>query len=233
MQVVARATTHSADTVLGGVLKVTLGAEYAVGDIITLTLSGAALESGMLTSITSDTNAAISSMTIGLLSTDASTATYRVTDVTPGTANTTVGVIFSLAADMILTFDAPLVDAAGTVVVAFSAATDTGLALDTGTANLRTVGSELGVRALVTGRVMQRGETLVIGAELTDLLNVAQLWGEQYNRRTADILSIQDEIVRDIARGLQLSLSGEQEKQLSQRPTESIAARIRNFPIER
>ena len=92
------------------------------------------------------------------------------------------------------------------------------------TANLRTVGSELGVRALVTGRVAQRGETLVIGAELTDLLNVAQLWGEQYNRRSADILSIQDEIVRDIAQGLRVSLTGEQEEQLSERPTESIAA---------
>ena len=125
-------TADSADTVLGGVLTVTLGAEYAVGDIVTIAFSGAALEAGILSSIPVGVAGAISGITLGLLSSDASTATYRVTDIDPGTGPTTVGAVVPIALAGVLVFDAPSVDAAGTVTVSYSAATDTGLALDTG-----------------------------------------------------------------------------------------------------
>ena len=125
-------TAVGADTVLGDALQVELEAEYAVGDIVTLAFSGAALDSGLLSSITSVTNTAISEMTIGLLSSDASGATYRVTDVTPGMANTTLGVLLDLAAATVLKFDAQQVDANNGVTVTYTAATDTGLPLDSG-----------------------------------------------------------------------------------------------------
>ncbi len=91
-------------------------------------------------------------------------------------------------------------------------------------ADPQTVGNELKVRAVLTGRVVQRGENLNIQAELVDIQSQSQLWGEQYNRKVADLLSVQDEISRDIAAKLQLQLSGEEEKKLTRRPTENPEA---------
>ena len=132
-------TADSADTVAGGVLTVILGAEYAVGDIVTISFSGGALEDGILSSIPVRSVGQISGITLGLLSSDADTATYRVTDIDPGTGGTgptTVGASIPIGAigGLIggLMFDAQSVDAAGTIVVSYSAATGTGFALDTG-----------------------------------------------------------------------------------------------------
>jgi TolB-like protein/Tfp pilus assembly protein PilF len=77
------------------------------------------------------------------------------------------------------------------------------------------IGRELGVRAVLSGRVMLRAETLIIGAELVDIQQDAQLWGEQYNRRVADILTIQTEITQEISAGLRLQLTGEDERTLA------------------
>ena len=52
------------------------------------------------------------------------------------------------------------------------------------------VGSELNARAVLTGRVMQRGDTLLIGTELMDVARLSQLWGAQYNRKMADIFAL-------------------------------------------
>ena len=125
-------TADSTDTVAGGELTVILGAEYAVGDIVTISFSGGALETGLLSSIPVPQTGNISGITLGLLSSDADTATYRVTDIALGDEATTVGAIIPIGGDGALIFDAPSVDAAGTIVVSYSAATGTGLALDTG-----------------------------------------------------------------------------------------------------
>jgi len=87
----------------------------------------------------------------------------------------------------------------------------------------RKVGSDLGVRAVLTGRVVQRGDTLSIQAELIDVASVAQLWGQQYNRKLSDILSVQEEIAQQISEKLRLRLSG-QERQLTKRSTGSTEA---------
>src|SRR4029450_11449624 len=60
------------------------------------------------------------------------------------------------------------------------------------------VGKNLNVRAIVTGRVTMRGDQLVIQAELMNVDTGAQIWGEQYNRRQADLLAVQDEIANEI-----------------------------------
>ena len=91
-------------------------------------------------------------------------------------------------------------------------------------ADPRAIGNELGVRALVTGRVTQRAGSLSIGAELTDVANFAQIWGEQYNRKATDLLAMQEEIAREIARGLRLRLTGEEEDALARGPTRNIEA---------
>jgi eukaryotic-like serine/threonine-protein kinase len=86
------------------------------------------------------------------------------------------------------------------------------------------VGKDLGVRAVLTGRVLQRGDDLVVQAELVDVLRHSQLWGEQYNRKTSDLLSVQSEISREIVDKLRLKLTGEQEKQATRNYTDNSDA---------
>jgi serine/threonine protein kinase/Flp pilus assembly protein TadD len=86
------------------------------------------------------------------------------------------------------------------------------------------VGNELGVRAVLVGRVMQRGDTLNIRAELVDVAHVSRLWGGQYNRKLSDILAVQEEIAREISETLRMQLSGEAKKRLTKRYTENIEA---------
>jgi TolB-like protein/Tfp pilus assembly protein PilF len=81
------------------------------------------------------------------------------------------------------------------------------------------VGSELDARAVLTGRVMQRGDTLVIGTELMDAVRLSQIWGAQYNRKMADIFVLQEEIAREITDKLRLQLTGEERKRLTKRAT--------------
>jgi eukaryotic-like serine/threonine-protein kinase len=69
-------------------------------------------------------------------------------------------------------------------------------------------GKELGVRAVLTGRLMQRGETMLISTELIDIRDNKQLWGEQYETKLADMLSVQREIAREITNNLRPTLSG-------------------------
>src|SRR5579862_5862474 len=57
----------------------------------------------------------------------------------------------------------------------------------------KTVGRELGVRAVVTGRIMQRGDSLSVRAELVNVDDNSALWGDQYNRKLVDALAVQDE----------------------------------------
>src|SRR5271169_2440537 len=81
------------------------------------------------------------------------------------------------------------------------------------------VGNELNVRTVLTGRVVQRGDLLIIGTELVDVANGWRLWGEQYNRKEADVLAVQEEIANEISERLRISLTGDEKKCLSKRPT--------------
>ncbi len=70
------------------------------------------------------------------------------------------------------------------------------------------IGKELGVRAVLTGRIMQRGNKVLISAELIDCRDNKQLWGDQYERQLADMLSVQREIAHEITNNLRPTLSG-------------------------
>lgn len=83
------------------------------------------------------------------------------------------------------------------------------------------VGRELGVRAVLTGRVLQRGDLLIIKAEMADAGDGSHLWGEQYSRKLSDIFTIEEEISREISEKLRLKLSGAEKKQLAKRYTEN------------
>jgi len=80
--------------------------------------------------------------------------------------------------------------------------------------DLQEVGRELNVRALVTGRVLQLGDNLVISAELVNLSDGSQLWGGQYNKKVSDIFAVQEEIAKEITDKLRLTLSNVVKKRL-------------------
>ena len=86
------------------------------------------------------------------------------------------------------------------------------------------LGRELQARLLLTGKVMQRGDRLMVQADLIDATERKQLWGERFNRPSADIFEVEDEIARQIVEKLRLKLSGEEKRQIANRSTEDPAA---------
>ncbi|MEK6323860.1 MAG: protein kinase [Acidobacteriota bacterium] len=83
----------------------------------------------------------------------------------------------------------------------------------------RAVGRELNVGAVLMGRVRQLGDRISIQVDLVDATTGAQLWGEEYERAVADVLSIKQAIAREVTEKLKLRLSGAQQQQLANRET--------------
>jgi len=86
------------------------------------------------------------------------------------------------------------------------------------------VGRELNVRAVLTGRMVESGGSLRIGAELVDVATGSRLWGAQYDRRPGDIFVIQDEISNEISEKLRLQLTRAEKKRLIKRDTQDPEA---------
>jgi len=85
-------------------------------------------------------------------------------------------------------------------------------------------GSDLHVRAVVSGRLLQHGSTLIVRVELMDVATGAQLWGGQYNRQAEDVFLLQGDLSREISEKLQLQLTGDQKQRLTKRYTEDAEA---------
>ena len=83
----------------------------------------------------------------------------------------------------------------------------------------QTIGRELNVRALLMGRVRQVGDNLNIQVDLVDTSTGAELWGQEYERRTSDVLSVKQDIAREVTNKLRLRLSGDEQNQLTKRDT--------------
>jgi eukaryotic-like serine/threonine-protein kinase len=77
------------------------------------------------------------------------------------------------------------------------------------------VAHDLKIEGVVTGRIVQRGDQLIISAELIDARTNHNLWGEQYDRKLSDVLAVQDEITRAISSRLRERLSGKTNKQVA------------------
>jgi TolB-like protein/Tfp pilus assembly protein PilF len=88
----------------------------------------------------------------------------------------------------------------------------------------RKAGRDLNVAAIVTGRVTERAGTLIVEADLVQVADGSELWGGQYNRKLADILAVQDDIVNEISQKLRLRLSGEEKTRLAKHSTENAEA---------
>jgi serine/threonine protein kinase/tetratricopeptide (TPR) repeat protein len=83
------------------------------------------------------------------------------------------------------------------------------------TVDFQKAGDALGVRAVLTGRVAQRGDDLTIDIELDDVRNGKQLWGQQYIRKVADLLMVQNDIARAVSQRLLSQLSAADQQKLT------------------
>jgi eukaryotic-like serine/threonine-protein kinase len=86
------------------------------------------------------------------------------------------------------------------------------------------IGNELNVQAVLNGRVVQRGQDLILYLSLVDARTGNQIWGEQYNRRQADLIQLQTEVARDVSGKLKTKLSGADEQRLAKNYTQNAEA---------
>ncbi|HLY60596.1 MAG TPA: protein kinase [Terriglobia bacterium] len=92
------------------------------------------------------------------------------------------------------------------------------------TMDAQKVGDELGVQSVLTGRVGQRGDDLTIDIELDDVRNGKQLWGEQYSRKSGDLLAVQRAIASEVSERLGPQLSAADRRKLTQGSTDNPEA---------
>lgn len=87
-----------------------------------------------------------------------------------------------------------------------------------------TVGTELKVQDVLSGRVVQRGSELSLFVELIDVASTKVVWSQQYNRKQSDIVSLQSEVARDVSDKLKSGLSSEDEKKVTRKYTDNPEA---------
>ena len=87
--------------------------------------------------------------------------------------------------------------------------------------DVRAIGRELNVRSVLIGRVNQEGDELRIAVELMDVQGNRSIWGDTYQRKTGDILTVQKEIARNISEKLRLKLTGADQTQLTKTYTDN------------
>ena len=81
--------------------------------------------------------------------------------------------------------------------------------------NPQTIAKELNVQAILNGRIAHRGDQLTLTLELVDGQTENVIWSEQYNRKDADLVSLQSEIARDVSTKLKTKLSGTEEQRVA------------------
>lgn len=88
------------------------------------------------------------------------------------------------------------------------------------------VGRELRVDAVLMGRLIQRGNTVIISMELVNVADGSQLWSERSEQKFSDVPAQQEEIVKKILARLQPRLTGSEQGRLSKRYTDNTEANL-------
>lgn len=86
------------------------------------------------------------------------------------------------------------------------------------------VGRKLKVGTVLFGRLLQLGENVIVSAELIDVLNNTQIWGEQYRYKVADIFDLQKQISKEISAQLQAAIGEKEQHRLYEPPTRDAEA---------
>ena len=83
----------------------------------------------------------------------------------------------------------------------------------------KTIGRELGVPAILNGRMTQHGEQLTLNLELIDTQTENVVWTDQYDRKSSDLVTLQNQIARDVTSKLKIQLSGADLEKLAKKYT--------------
>ena len=81
--------------------------------------------------------------------------------------------------------------------------------------DFKSLSKKLGVRLLLLGWIVQRGDDISVGAELVNPVDGSQIWGERYNSKLTDFLKVQGEIAKEITSKLSVKLSRKKKEQIS------------------
>jgi serine/threonine protein kinase/TolB-like protein len=87
--------------------------------------------------------------------------------------------------------------------------------------DVQKVGKDLTVDALLTGTVAQHGDTIQVTADLTNVVDNTEIWGEHYERKASDIMSLQQQIAGDLAQRLRSGMSGAEKQQVTKQGTQN------------
>jgi len=90
--------------------------------------------------------------------------------------------------------------------------------------DVKTLGKELNVQAILNGRVSQRGDQLTLNLELVDVQTENAIWSQQYSRKQSDIVSLQSQIAKEVSTKLKAKLSGAEETSVTRPATENPEA---------
>ena len=90
--------------------------------------------------------------------------------------------------------------------------------------NLQEVGDALGVSALVSGRVVPHGDNIEVSAEITDVRDNNEIWGQHYSGKNTEIISLQRQMASDIAEQLRSKLSTSEKQQVAKQGTQNPEA---------
>ena len=85
--------------------------------------------------------------------------------------------------------------------------------------DIQTIADQLGVQALVMGKVTKQGENLLVRVEIVDARENKQIWGQQFNRTAAEAMAVEQDIARTVSENLRVRLTGSQEQQLAKKET--------------
>jgi serine/threonine-protein kinase len=83
----------------------------------------------------------------------------------------------------------------------------------------KTIGKELGVPAILNGRFTQRGDQLTLNLELIDAQTENVIWTDQYDRKWSDLVSLQNQIARDVTNKLKIQLTSADQLKLAKNYT--------------
>ena len=86
------------------------------------------------------------------------------------------------------------------------------------------VGRRLGVSAVLTGRMLQRGQLLTVSAELVNVRDNRHLWGQKFTRALSDLASVESEITAQISESLRLEMTPADRSEMARRPTDDPEA---------
>ncbi len=93
-----------------------------------------------------------------------------------------------------------------------------------GEVDVQKAARELRVSAVLSGRLIKRGDTLNVQADLVDPSEAAQLWGQKYHRKLTDIFAVEEDIAREIVAALRLKLMPGTSERLARRSSDNVEA---------